>query len=302
MPQHVAGPFPRVTIRTSAPVVFSNATVIAPFWPGVDLAIGVARGELRDRCTAELDDLRLGSRELSSHTADLLRLSPNGEASRMPIKIQDRTYLDFTGTTADGSQDVSQGTSGAFAFANGRPIGMAITSDDPTRAKFMRAGEILINVRRFLEEQGGAYTPPQNNTTTAQADAPNALPLAFVSSSMPPINPMFSPENVVGDGPFVFAPARSMRLVLGFDDITQVSRLTAQSSPQKGQTSPKSILLRTSVDPNGNRFSNWARAEMGPDGILDTGNMAPRNARLIEIRVFDAWGEGDIVIDYVASY
>lgn len=302
MPKHVAGPFPRVTIRTAAPVLSSNATVIAPFWPGVDLALGVARGELTGRCTAELDDLRLGSQEMSSHTADLLRLSPNGEVSRMLIKVQDTTYLDFTGTIADGSQEISQGTSGAFAFIKGRPIGMAITSDDPVRARFMRAGEILINVRRFLEEQGGAYTPPQDYTTKAQTDAPNALPLAFVSSSMPPVNPMFAPENVLGDGPFVFAPSRTMRLVLGFEEITQVSRLVVKSTAKEGQTIPKSVLLRISIHPNGYRFSNWARMEMGPDGVLDTGIMAPRNARHIEIRIFDSWSTGDIAIDNVAAF
>lgn len=305
MPKHVAGPFPRVTTLTAAPVVSTTATVIAPFWPEIDLAIGVARGDISDRCTAKLSDLEEQASGLSASKADLLRLSPSGEVSRQHIKLKDRTYLEFTGTLSDGSSGISQGTSGAFAFVKGRPIGMAIKSDDPTRARFIRSGEILVHLRRFLEEQGGAYQTVSDagvKKSPSNTGVKDALPLRFVRSSVPPINPMLAPENVVKEGQFVFSPARKMSIVFGFDRVVQLSRFTAIANATNTQTAPKSVLLRTSVDPHGERFLRWIRLEMGPDGVLDTGKLQPRNARYIELLVLDTWGSGDIVLDFVAAH
>ena len=57
MPKHVAGPFPCVTVTTAAPVESASAKMIAPFWDSIDLAVGVVRGGLGERCTGALDDL-----------------------------------------------------------------------------------------------------------------------------------------------------------------------------------------------------------------------------------------------------
>lgn len=302
MPKHVAGPFPRVTISTAAPVETSTATVIAPFWQGIDLALGVARGALLDRCTGNLGDLTETSAVLNATAGDLLRLTPNGEETRNRVRIGDRNYLTFTGTLETSGTDIAQGTSGAFAFADGRPLGMAISSDGPTRAAFMRSGEILIHVRRFLEEQGGAYAPSAEVAAKTESTVPGALPLQYVRSSAPPLNPRFAPENMVGTGQFVFSPQRRMSFVFGFDDITAVSRVMIRSTASASQTTPKNIIVRWSLDPEGRRFGSWHRGEMGPDGVFDSGQMAARNLRYVEIIVLNTWSAGEVVIDAVTAY
>ena len=305
MPKHVAGPFPAVTVFTSAPVQHTTATVIAPFWPEIDLALGVARGGIVERCTAKIDDLLVRKSDLAHHTADLLRLSPNGEIIRKQIEVRDKTYLEFTGRIADGSSEIGQGTSGAFAFVKGRPIGMAITSDDPNHARFIRAGEILIHIRRFLDERGGAYSPATIDETAEHQSEPglsDALPLRFISSTVAPINPMHAPENLVSEGRFIFENSSLMSLVFGFEKTRQVSRVLAVGQPSSQKTIPKTVLFRTSVDPGGQRFSTWVRAEMGPDGVLDTGAMQPRNMLFLELRILDTWGSGDVVLNSVTAF
>jgi hypothetical protein len=290
MPKHVAGPFPAVTIFTSAPVQHTTATVIAPFWPDIDLALGVARGGITERCTAKLDNLLVRKSDLAHHSADLLRLSETGEIYRKQIEVRDRGYLDFTGRVADGSSEIGQGTSGAFAFVKGRPIGMAITTDNPSHARFIRAGEILIHIRRFLEEQGGVYSPVRSDETTEnqrQSGQSDTLPLRFISSTVAPTNPMHAPDNLVSDGKFVFENGSFASLVFGFEKTRQVSRVTAVGKPMDQQTVAKTILLRTSVD---------------PDGVLDTGALQPRNMHFLELRILDTWGSGDVVLNSVTTY
>lgn len=302
MPKHVAGPFPRVTVSTAAPVDSATATVISPFWNDIDLSIGIARGALVDRCIAKMDDLTETRAEAAAYRADLLRLNPNGELESRALTISDRSYLTFTGTLADGNDDIGRGTSGAFAFINGKPIGMAITSDDPTRARFIRTGEILVHLRRFLDEQGGAYGFADEIDSQPIVAEKNALPLRYVRSEMPPINPKFAPENLVLDGQFVFAPKTHMSFTVGFEIITPVSRLVIRATPIATQTSPKSLIIQWSTDDDGHRFREWIRAEMGPDGVFDTGPLAPRNLRLLKVIVLDSWGSGDVVIDSITAF
>lgn len=302
MPKHVAGPFPRVTVSTPAPVESVTATVIAPFWQGIDLAIGIARGSIVDRCRADLSDLNETWNVTSAHQADLLRLTPTGEISRSRLRLDERTYLTFSGTLDDAGSVIGQGTSGAFAFVNGRPAGMAITSDDPSRATFIRSGEILVHVRRYLEEQGGAFVAASEAGAVAQTQNADALPLRFLESSVRASNPLFAPENLVGPGKFVFAPHSRMQFALGFDSVTPVSRVVIRSSPEAAETSPKSIILNWSREDDGANFRVWLRGEMGPDGVFDSGEVAPRDLRRLQVIVRDAWGSGDIVIDEVTAY
>lgn len=303
MPKHVAGPFPRVTVSTSAPVESASATVVAPFWNGIDLALGIARGGLLDRCTSTLDDLEETGAGLNAMHGELVRLSPSGEMTRNRIRFADRDYLSFTGYLDSGQASIAQGTSGAFVFADGRPIGMAITSDDPARGLFMRSGEILIHVHRFLDEQGGAYLPaPPSAEEGENHSNGNALPLRFIEASVPAINPQFAPENMVEEGRFIFGTQRVMRFVFGFDEPTAVSRIVMQSTTTENQTKPKDVILRWSVDSKREHFRELQRGEMGPDGVFDSGQMAGRNIRYLEIIALNTWGDGDVVIDQVTAY
>ena len=305
MPKHVAGPFPRVTVTTAAPVESASATMIAPFWESIDLAVGIVRGGLDERCTGELEDLEEDRRTSGINSGELLRVTPSGDLERSPLRFMDRGYLTFEGVLEGGTTEVAQGTSGAFVFVRGRPVGMAVTSSAVEGATFIRSGEILIHLRRFLSEQGGAYVEPEAPETANETSlGQRALPLVFHSSSVPPVNPRYAPENMTGPGSFIFAPAQHMRFILGFEDgrVEAVSQLKLISNPAEAQTMPRDVILRWSFDEVPGRFRTWTRGQVARDGIFDTGRGAPRNMRWIEIIVLDAWGGGDIAIDEVAAY
>ncbi len=301
MPRHVAGEFPRVTLSTAAPVVSGTGNVITPFWPSLDLALAVASEALAGSCTAKLDDLTPSRRARSASTAQVLRLADNGAEDRIAIDIQDRTYLTFTGQIAAGETEIAQGTSGAFAYVTGEPIGMAITSDDPSRALFMRSEEIALNVGRFLSESGGQIAA---KATPEEAPAArNTLPLALVSSSVAPVSPEFAPENMLGGGQFVFSPRPDMVFDLRFepDKIRPLSRLQIISPAGSGHALPKNLILQVSHRDSEGGFVTVSRKQMGSDGIFDTGPMAPRNVRRIRVIVLDAWSTGTIVIDRISA-
>ncbi|HAE46041.1 MAG: hypothetical protein CMO30_21460 [Tistrella sp.] len=302
MPRHVAGIFPRVTISTAAPVQTGTGTVIAPFWEGIDLAIAVVRGIEEDRCTERLDTLNIDSAGRRAAEASLLRLSPSGEEERVPLHIMRRDYLTLE-ARIEGGREIMQGTSGAFAFVGETPIGMAYASADPGQATFMRSEEILINLRRFLNEQGAAYAAPSAAVTLQPADpsARGGLQLVVANSSTPPINPRFAPENLAGDGVFVYDGVPGARIVFGFatGDVAAVQRLRITAPTTAGYALPRTIIVQYSLDAEGRRFREWTRGQMAPDGLFDTGQMAPRNMRWVALTILDAWSTGPVVIDEV---
>ena len=303
LPAHVAGPLPRITVSTAAPVASDQAVVVAPFWPGLDLALGVlGRGALDARCTAALGDLAPTIRSRDAAEATILRVSPVGEEERLRVRIIDRDYLTFTAELESDGDAIAQGTSGAFAFAAGRPIGMAITSDDPSRARFMRSEEIALNLSRFLTEQGVAFSAPSGPEADPRPEAGGTLALGRASSTTPPVLPQHGVGNLLGDGLYVFRPTGPVEIVLRLDGKAAAAlrrlRLTA---PAEGYAVPKDIVVQLDAGADGTRFRHWTQGQMRPDGVFDTGRLAGRNARWIKIVVRNAWGEGDVALDEVTA-
>ncbi|KEQ08502.1 hypothetical protein GV67_15310 [Pseudorhizobium pelagicum] len=107
---------------------------------------------------------------------------------------------------------------------------------------------------------------------------------------------------MVEEGRFIFGTQRVMRFVFGFDEPTAVSRIVMQSTTTENQTKPKDVILRWSVDSKREHFRELQRGEMGPDGVFDSGQMAGRNIRYLEIIALNTWGDGDVVIDQVTAY
>lgn len=299
LPRHVAGEFyPKVTISTSAPVISDQAIVIRPFWEGFDLAIAVLdRGPLDSRCSAKLEDLRASSSTRSSGTALLLRITPAGEEERLPLTIGDRPYLTFEGEVTREGDRIGQGTSGAFAFVNGRPIGMAYETIGTTGATFMRSEEIAMNLERFLSEQGAAFTaepipgpkaPPENTVTLRDASA-NVLPVL----------PQFGPENLLGEGLFVAKPNGRVELTFRVDSASAegVSRIRLSAPTNDSYAVPKSIAIYLDAGEAGDRYRFWTQGQMGPNGVFDTGPLAARNTRWVRIIILSAWDEGNIALE-----
>ncbi|WP_372022180.1 hypothetical protein [Tistrella mobilis] len=302
MPRHVAGIFPRVTVSTAAPVQTGTGTVITPFWDGIDLALAVIRGIGTDRCSEQLDALDVDAAGRRAAEASLLRLTPTGEEERVPLRITQRGYLTLEGEILAG-REISQGTSGAFAFVGETPIGMAYASADPRRATFMRSEEILINLHRFLNEQGAAYGAPPAGAIPPATGMPatGRLPLVVVRSSMPPVNPRYGPENLTGNGVFVYEGVPGARIVFGIatGNVAAVHRVRMTAPTDADYALPRTIIVQYSLDDEGQQFREWTRGQMAPDGLFDTGRMAPRNIRWIAFTILDAWSPGPVVIDEV---
>jgi hypothetical protein len=301
LPAHVAGFLPKVTVATAAPVVSDQATIVKPFWPGIDLAIAVLdRGPLDGRCTAGLDDLKPLRNTLNASLALVLRVSPLGEEERFPLRVLDRDYLQFTGELVRDSDAIGQGTSGSFAFVDGRPIGMAVTQDDEKRATFIRSEEIHLNIERYLSEIGQAFVATPN----VEAVQPGkGLVLQDVTVNTPPVLPQFGPDNILGEGIFVTTPNGPVELTFRTEgsQVTSISRLR-MTAPADGQYAiPKTVIVYLDAGEKGERFRFWTQGEMRPDGIFDTGPLAGRSARWIRIVISSAWSDGDIAIDAVTA-
>lgn len=298
LPAHVAGALPFVTISTSAPVVSDVATVVKPFWPGVDLAVAViGEGPLRPRCVARLADLTPTPAALSAQMAQLRRISPVGEEWEVPIRVIERDYLSLTAETVREGDTIFQGVSGAFAFAAGRPIGMAIESGDPRRAFFMRAEEIALNVGRYIADQGRAFAP----RPVADAIPAEGHPIRDIRANAAPILPQYGPDNLIGDGLWIVRPEGPVRLTfrVGGREAVPVRRVRLLAPTDGDTTIPKAVSIQLDVGERGDRFRFWVSGEMRPDGVFDTGPRAARNARWVRIEIANAWGDGDLALSRI---
>lgn len=300
LPAHVAGPLPRISLTSAAPVTVGAGEVIRPFWTGIDLALAVARGGIEDRCVARLHDLTDNKLVRSANAARLHRLSQSGEDEWVDLTIVEREYLTLDARTSKSTTQIYQGTSGAFAFVGAVPIGMAITSKGPSQVTLMRTEEIEMNISRFLAEQGAAF---RADTAPKPVVQEGGFALSVSQITAPPVSPNNGPDKILGDGLYVFAPQRQIEIVLRVDGDAAVplSRLVIESPVDGSYSTPRRIIIMTDASEAGERLRVWYRGEMAPDGLMDTGVRASRDVRWIKIIVASAWGAGDIAIGKVSA-
>lgn len=304
LPRHLAEPLGRMRIRTAAPVAQANAFGRTPFWPGIDLAVATVDETLRPRCTGSLDDLDLPDALLDVRTAQLERLSGAGEIERTTLTIGDRTYLTFNGVVPEGER-VAEGTSGAFAFASGLPIGMAVTSDGDRRAQFVRAGEIRINVARWLEGHGRSFSSETTVDPMEDLDQSD-LPIRFESASSPPVEPGYVGEHLTQvEGIYVAQPQGGMTLLFRLGDgsaAVPLSQVTINAPPGTGFAVPRDIMIEFSARDDGRSMRIFDRGQMGLDGQFVSDRQAPRNARWLRVRILSAWDQGPVAIGWVRAH
>lgn len=301
LPEHVPGPLPQITVTTSAPVAVGTGNVLRPFWPELDLAIAVVRGGISARCVADLSDLDQTTASRAATRIRLHRLSSSGEGEMLLLDVLERDYLTIDAEVAGERGEIYQGTSGAFAFAGEVPVGMAIESTGPSHVRLMRSEEILLNIRRFLSEQSVAFV--EATTPEVRID-PGGLQLIVASVNTVPISPSLGPDNLFGEGSFVFDPLPSSDILLRVegDESIDLSRLVIRSTPEAGYAVPRRVLISTDQGPEGTRLHPWFRGDMSPDGQFDTDQRAARSVRWIQIQVFSAWGDGPVEISSISAW
>lgn len=300
MPEHVAGPLPQITVSSGAPVAIGTGNVIRPFWEGIDLALAVVRGGITSRCVAELNDLASTRGSRSAARVSLHRLAGTGEDEWINLQVVDRGYLTIEAQVTSPGARIYQGTSGAFAFADDVPIGMATDSNGPDHVLLMRSEEILLNVGRFLSEQSMAFV---EQPVPEPVVVVNGIPLALASTNARPISPRQGPDNVLGDGSYIFEPQPSVEMlfrVVG-DAPVSLSRFILSSNPESGYSTPRRIVISTDQSLDGSRLRPWFRGDVGPDGHLDTGLRASRDVRWIHMLILSAWGSGPVEISGISA-
>lgn len=304
LPRHLAEPLGRMRIKTAAPIAEGTAFGRTPFWPGIDLAIATVDASLRPRCTGELADLDLPGALRDTRSAQLERLSGAGEVERAALTIGNRTYLTFDGIVPEGTR-VARGTSGSFAFVQGRPLGMAITSDGERQAQFIRSGEIRIHIARWLEEHGRPFSAPATETA-ATAEASEAdLPIRFVSSNVSPIQNDYPGSNLTStEGIFVAEPQGGISLTFRLGNgaaAVPLGQVLIEAPSGIGFATPRDVLIEFSAREDGQSMRPFARGQIGLDGFFASARRAPQNARWLRVRVLNAWESGPVALGRVRA-
>jgi len=301
LPRHLVEGQRRVKVFSSAPVVYSGAVVDTPFWDGLDLAIGVVRGPIMERCTRTLDYFSSPKSTADGSVVQLLRLRESGEIERVNMIVTKGDYLTLQARITEKDKELFKGTSGAFLFAGGTPIGMVtdnLTESD-TEGLFIRMEEIHMNLKRRLNRRAGFVSPTASETQDFSSTQ-NNLPMNLISVTLPPTFPDFGEENLLGPGSYVFELTRTNRIsfqVTG-DEAAILSRVRIKSNPAAPYTLPKGLRIDVSSKLDGTRPRSFLDGEMGLDGLYDA-TRQPSKVRWIFITVTSGWDNGPIGIDTI---
>lgn len=302
-PKHLTKGKRRATVFSSAPVVHSGAIFEEPFWDGFDLAVGVVRGPVEERCTSTLADFAAAAPIRGGQQAELVRIRPSGDFERVDMIITRSDYLTIDAKVLDVDQELFKGTSGAFLFDRDIPIGMIVEAITATEGRFVHIEELEMNLSRLLNRKIGFQTVPSRSTTSNDAnpaELKNQIPVEFISATQPPTFPDFAEENVLGDGAYAFDLPRPNRIafkVIG-PDAVPLSSVKMMSDPNADYAVPRTIRIDVSSSLDGSRPRHFGSSEMGPDGLFDL-TRSPTLVRWVFVTVSGAWENGALGIESI---
>lgn len=299
LPSHVAkGAFRAQVIAEKGRS--ARASIRTPFWPGMDLALGIlSRGG--DLCEIRLDDLA-GPRGSVAHktSAVLVLVGTDGRVERLPMEITRIGYLDIMARFASGETATArQGMSGGFLLVDGVPVGMAIDTQGGETLRFMRVEEIHMNLSRLLSTQAVFGAAPEPHPV-ADAPAQSGLALRLLSATAIATGPDEMVENILlPDAAYVFEPKGPAVIELVLEDAAALAQLELLSKAASGQAVPRRVLIQVNASSEGGRWRTFWSGEMPPDGVLDTGARLATSARRLRITISSAWSPGPVRLDSV---
>lgn len=298
-PRHVTGTRRVATIKTATPMRSATASMEAPFWDGMDLAIGTVRAEALDgACRLPLGQLDQSLSVDAGQAMHLSRLRDSGEVERVPLDFVDARYLTFSAIMSRADESFFRGTSGAVAYVGERPMGMVITTSDGREGQFIRIEEIYLNVARWVNRSVRFGTPAP---ALAAPAAGEGMRIVLQSVSQPPISSEHVPENMLSEGAYIFAAGRNQIIFrLPGATPTALSRIEMRSDPDAGYALPRQIRVEVSTAADhGSGWRNFATADMAPDGVLLV-NRSAQLARWVRLTVESAQDLGPVGIARVS--
>lgn len=303
LPKHVAAGQRRVTVFSAAPVVHSAALIETPFWDGMDLAIGVVRGAIEKRCTIELHNLDISAQPESGARTQLLRLRQSGEPERVEMLVTDSQYLTLEAEITDGKSELFKGVSGAFLFTGDKPLGMVIQALSTTKGRFIRIEEIYQNVARRISRRAGFSTIDDGAAVTMTGDDDDGLSFRLVSTTLPPIAPDLSENNLSGPGSYVFQLIRSNQMAFqtAEDGTISLSQVRLRADLESGYAVPRDIRIDVSSSPDGQRTRPFYSGEMPSDGVL-VAKAQPTRARWVFVTISSGWDSSQIGLDSISFH
>lgn len=299
-PLHVTSTRRVATVKTAAPMRSATAIMEAPFWEGLDLAVGTVRTEgLGDYCRVPLTQLDQALAAENAEPLHLVRMLGTGEIERLPLEFQEATYLTFHASLARIEDDFFRGTSGAFAMAGDRPMGMVIETADGRSGRFIRIEEIHQNVGRWVQRSIRLPTA----SIAQPVEMSEGMRIVLHSVTQPPLSSDVVPENMLGAGTYVF-PAGRNQIIFRIPGVQPVglSRIEVRSDPDADYALPKQIAVEisTAAEPNAG-WRRFAESEMAPDGVFSI-NRSQQLARWVRITVKTAQEVGAIGVSAVTIH
>jgi hypothetical protein len=231
-----------------------------------------------------------------------VRLRDTGEVERSPLRIAATSYLTFTGEMLRPDETLFRGSSGSFAMAGDRPLGMIVsTSPDGRTGDFIRIEEIEPNLRRWMTRRVGLEAPAATGSATGPdaAGEGDGIAVRLVSAARPPIGSEFIPENMLGAGAYIFEPGvNRMEFRIPGAESVALSRVVLETASEAGHAMPNEVRIEVSSSPEGGNWRRFGSAVMAPDGILDLRRSA-QLARWVAVTVLSARAEGPVRIDRI---
>lgn len=298
------GPFRLVMEGT--PPVEGEGVAMAPFWVGLDVAVGVVGGGARNACTVPLAALERGWPNVTGlMELRLANVSAQGRLSYDQMRIDavpdHKSFTSrFTGTAASGRRGKAWlGRSGAFLFFGDRPLGMTVTKPDEGVHGFIRIEEIAMNVARFIGWKGDSLIA---GAAPSQVRQPAGFEVRVQSATLVPATLETRAEDVLSDGaPFLFKGTGEIVLEIPSEARQELRGVRIVSKGGEARPKDVTILTTSSHEGRGTRIP-FAYGVMPPDGVFET---APRSAvpmRRVIVAIGSAWGTGVRRIDRIELF
>lgn len=306
-PAHVEPVAPVFSLFTAPPQATGSAAVFLRR-SEPDIGIALVRGSAAEACTTPYAALPRDVSALLSarQAATLERVNPQGGIERLSMRIDGVSWATAPGpgpsglyqyvhastdTAAGETREMFEGTSGAFLYVDGTPVGMTVTAPDRRSVRALRIEEILAPAEQWFAT--GSMAGQAAEEAPGDAAPLPGLPFEVTEWSGTPVEGTHPPDLAAGGSLRIAAGTLPFSFVLdlGPKPIPVRSLVLAGTAPGDDVGPPR--FLSVDVD----RSSGPARFQPASETLEMTQDGAalpvPLNtfARRIRVNVEGGWSD-----------